>query len=1598
MQSAFQNAVGMTYGAADAPNLSGVSDMSGMFRSAGSFNGDLGTWDVSGVTDMKGMFASATAFNGNLSSWNVSQVTGMDRMFDGAISFNSDISGWNVSEVTNMEYMFNYATSFNQPLGDWNVSSVTSMDGMFFSASSFNRPLGDWDVSGVTGMSYMFDEATSFNGDISDWNTGNVTDMYRMFSDASDFNGDLSNWDVSEVADTGSMFDGATSFNSDISGWDVSEVADMESMFNGATSFNQNLGNWYIVLDNTSIDLESGAAIGNITAQNGFLNGQNPAYGIGPGDDSGLFVVNAIGNTLELNPGEDHSAGTYTANITATGDFGTDNSRTISVTVTGDAPSTLDAGAFVTIWDATASPYTISIPLEVHPGETLSIDWGDGTGAVDVTSDGTQSRTYSASGEYQVNMTGGLSRINLGASGSTADKLASIDQWGGIAWTSMEDAFSGAANMRYNATDTPDLSGVGSMSSMFRGASSFDGDISSWNVSSVTDMTRMFFDASLFNQTLNAWDVSSVTGMNSTFSGASSFDGDISSWNVSSVTGMSFMFEGASSFDQTLNAWNVSSVTDMDSMFFDASLFNQTLNAWDVSSVTGTTYMFYGTTSFDGDISGWDVSSVTRMDAMFSGASSFDRPLGAWNVSSVTDMDYMFYNASSFDQTLNAWNVSSVTDMQFMFTEASSFDGDISEWDVSSVTDMFGMFWLASSFDGDISEWDVSSVTDMNAMFFGASSFDQPLGDWDVSQVADMDRMFNGATSFDQNLGKWYIVPNATSIERPGIPGAVGSISAQSPLLDGHNPAYGIGGGGDGDHFEISGDNLLNMTSADSGQGSYAVNVTASGVGVFSDGNNWEVLSVTIAGEPVAETAPVVSRISLTSDPGEDGAYAIGEAVLATVTFSAEVAVGGTPTLELDFGGVPKTAAYNATASGGADVVFSYAVAEHDEAKGGIAIEADKIGLNGGTIRSLGGADADLAHMAVGADPGHSVDSTRPELESALVDVPVDGMALVLTFHEPLDGDSTPPPAAFSVTVNGTANAVTSVAVNGTGVTLGLASAISPDDAVAVNYTAPDGGPIQDAAGNDAESFEGEVRVRGPLTAKFSLLPGNHDGVNLFKVRIQFTEVIAGSIAEFAGAVDTAGGAVEDQRRVDMDWAHLELDIRPGSKAAVTIALPATQTACGQAGAVCTEKDGRPLSGPLEGTVFGPLGVTVSPTSVSATEGGAAGNYTVVLDAPPSGTATVTVTETGGDVTASPATLEFNATTWDAPQTVTVTAIDDSLAEDEETATLTHSVSGYNATAESVEVTVHDDDVDRSDQFVTTWRATGADKAITVPVGGATGSYTVNWGDGSVTTHTADAVHEYDAAGSYTVRIFGDFARIHLADESSGDAGQLRWIRQWGSIQWQSMDGAFEGASKMRYNATDTPDLSGVTDMTSMFRDTDQFDGDLGTWDVSQVADMSYMFRDAASFNGSLSSWDVSGVTTMTNMFNGATSFNQPLGDWDVSQVADMSHMFWDAASFNQPLGGWNVSGVTRMGSMFYSASDFNQPLGGWNVSQVTAMSGMFHGASSFDGDLSSWDVSQVAGMSSMFRNAASFNSDILRMGRLAGCQHGPDVQRRLLL
>jgi surface protein len=215
---AFFGCENMLVTATDIPDLSNVTDMSYMFRSALSVNPDTSNWDVSNVTDMTFMFLRATSANPDTSNWDVSNVTGMGLMFYNATSANPNTTNWDVSSVTNMGQMFQGASSANPNTTNWDVSSVTNMGNMFTFATSVNPDTSNWDVSNVTDMNRMFLRATSANPDTSNWDVSNVTGMTFMFRNSNlsveNLTACYENWSQLQLQQNVSFSAGSTKYNS----------------------------------------------------------------------------------------------------------------------------------------------------------------------------------------------------------------------------------------------------------------------------------------------------------------------------------------------------------------------------------------------------------------------------------------------------------------------------------------------------------------------------------------------------------------------------------------------------------------------------------------------------------------------------------------------------------------------------------------------------------------------------------------------------------------------------------------------------------------------------------------------------------------------------------------------------------------------------------------------------------------------------------------------------------------------------------------------------------------------------------------------------------------------------------------------------------------------------------------------------------------------------------------------------------------------------------------------------------------------------------------------------------------------------------------
>ena len=144
-----------------------------------------------------------------------------------------------------------------------------------------------------------------------------------------------------------------------------------------------------------------------------------------------------------------------------------------------------------------------------------------------------------------------------------------------------------------------------------------------------------------------------------------------------------------------------------------------------------------------------------------------------------------------------------------------------------------------------------------------------------------------------------------------------------------------------------------------------------------------------------------VTGVEITSTPSKDAddngtaeTYVIGNKVRVRLTFNEAVDVdtdGGRPRLKIkmDPGWGEKWAVYE-SGSGSDQLTFVHVVVWPNHAPRGIAVLANTLELNGGTIKSVANqANAALEHAGLGHDPDHLVDTDicgrTPQVRDALV-------------------------------------------------------------------------------------------------------------------------------------------------------------------------------------------------------------------------------------------------------------------------------------------------------------------------------------------------------------------------------------------------------------------------------------------------------------------------------------------------------------------------------------------------------------------------------------------------------------------------------------
>ena len=169
--------------------------------------------------------------------------------------------------------------------------------------------------------------------------------------------------------------------------------------------------------------------------------------------------------------------------------------------------------------------------------------------------------------------------------------------------------------------------------------------------------------------------------------------------------------------------------------------------------------------------------------------------------------------------------------------------------------------------------------------------------------------------------------------------------------------------------------------------------------GVNSDGDG----AASDAKTATPDAPPAITSVAITSDPGTDRTYIIGDLVEMTVTFDKIVTLSGTgihPQITVNIGDVSKSLLCDAETPASTALVCSQNLAAVDGVDSdGISLSELALATSGKKIVGPLGQEANLDYSALDDDADHKVDGVKPTLSRADAD-PNDLTKIILTFSE----------------------------------------------------------------------------------------------------------------------------------------------------------------------------------------------------------------------------------------------------------------------------------------------------------------------------------------------------------------------------------------------------------------------------------------------------------------------------------------------------------------------------------------------------------------------------------------------------------------------
>ncbi len=1432
------------------------------------------------------------------------------------------VEQWGTQQWTSMESAFTGCSNLVlNALDVPDLSNVTNMNSAFTFTTGFidnGGEFGNWNVSEVTSMQGIF-AFSGMNENINNWNVSNVRDLSSAFFKTPNFNQPLNNWVLTNANTIRGIFKEAVKFNQPLNDWNISGVNDLSQVFNGAEKFNQPLDKWDVSnVSDFSVVFSQATSFNQSLGDWDISNATNMALML---RNSGLSKENYDQTLI----GWAHLEAEETkipTDLFLNADnliycLGIDARNTLT-----SAPynwTILDAGtvctlsdAFITTWQTTAANESITIPINTLYNYNYHVNWGDGTISNGLT--GLTTHTYTTAGTYTVTISGEFPAIAFdGRNYPDAQRLQTIEQWGIQKWTTMDEAFDGCVNVKLNADDIPDLSLVTRTTYMFSGCTNFEDlkdKIGTWDMRTITHISHMFKNTDKFNENIGGWTFDNLSRSYDTFNKAIAFNQDISNWDMSNSDDIDSMFEGAIAFNQDLSTWDMSSVRRAEDMFNGATAFNQDLSSWDISNLSRLEDFFVASgmsqENYDKTLIGWATLDPGETQIMA------DVQLDATVGYCLSEDAHNTLTSAPYNWTINDGGLSCD------FTDAF-----ITTWQTTTANESITIPTIGSGYRYAV-DWGDGTI---EGGFTGDTSHTYATAGTHIIKITgDFPRIyFNNSGDKDKTIAITQWGTNEwTSME---------------------SAFYGCS------NVIVDADDTPDLTNVTSLRAMFkgATNL------IDTEGTiaNWDTRTIVDLGQLFMDAekfnTPLNSwRFFVAEDLSEmfRGAKTFNQPVnwYTPSVNNLKDMFNGATSFDQNMG------SFNISLVTDMSGMFSNAglsTQNYDQTLSGWFVELNATDTRPNDIAFDAGSSqycmaGDIIEKLTN-DHGWQITDSGASCDESDFFIMTWDLTSETTFTMPSSGNGYD--YLLSLSDGGIYHMTSDIFQMGRPENLGIFTVRIYGDFPRFDFDAPSvdkeklatieqWGNLQltEAIG----TFEGCTNLKlnatdtPDLSQVISTVNMFKDCTNLEDLQDKIGDWNMSTITNISTMFEGCSTFNEDIGQWDTSNVFF-MDATFSSATSFNQDISGWDTS--NIAFFRNTFNGATAFDQSLGD-WNISGVQFFMTDMFTNSGMSQASYDDTLI----GWATLSTSETK---IPNNVRFDINATYC--------------LGKDARDL-LTSAPNNWRINDEGFR------ECDFSEAFIFTWQTNTHNEMMIIPTSGGGYDYTVDWGDGTIEGgFTGDASHIYATAGVQTIKVTGQFPRIFFFGSDIRE--QLLTVEQWGTQQWTSMNRAFSGCTNLELNATDTPDLSLVTFMDSMFERTTSLvdrQNRIGTWDVSNVISMVSLFEES-TFNENINNWNVSGVQTMSNMFLDNTVFNQPLDQWNPQNVSDFEQMFNGALAFNQPIGSWNITSASAFESMFQGAAAFDQDLSGWDISLTDrlGMVNMFIGCGmsteNYDATLIGW-------------------------------------------